>query len=237
MYQIAQQPWSHTIDLRHISPMVKIGYKTVIITRLSGPGDELQNGHVILALYKGVIAMAGGKPGYYRLNAGIYLEKSLIGSVQIARLDYGLGLAARNISQVTDTLTVTTGKISDPKDPNTHIRYSFNGRTTSPQETLTAVLDGLAAVAQYAGSSLGSVTGRSFSGSTEFYVGGLFGQGVMARDVTRALYLIAIDLIVAFRLYMEMTFTLFISGKWTANGVIRLLPAEERYGTKGIASS
>ncbi len=230
MFQLAQQPWTSAVNLRHLSPVVKNGYKSTIFTRLYGRSDELQTRHVLLALYKGVFAMARGDPGFYRLNAGIYLQKRLAGSVQIERLGSDLSLPnamPSSTSQANSTLTAMSGFIVNPKYPTTKIGYSFDGRTISSQEILTAVLSTLTTAAQYAGTNLRYTAGRSVSGETEIRILGLLGSDFPAREATRAIYLIAIDLMVAFMLYEEMTFTLFYGRPRTASGSITIIPVGE----------
>lgn len=239
MYRIAQQPWSDTVNLQHLSPIVKIGYKAVIITRLSGPDGKLQTRYMVSALYKGVLAMANGKPGFYRLSALVYLQDSLIGSVQVDRLGDDPGQLSGTLSSIrqrNDTLTYRTGQIVDPKDPSTRINYTFGGRTLTSQAILTAVLDGLAATAQFAGGSMRSVTGWSVSGDTKLFFGGVLGRNVLAKDATRALYLVVLDLVVAFGMYEEVSFDLFTSGRWTAGGAIEAI-AKESNGRDVVASS
>ena len=238
MYRMAQQPWSDTMNLHHITPMVKIGYKVVILTRLSGSG-KLETRHAVLALRKGIIAMASEKPGYYQLSAAINLDRQLIGSIQINRLGVDLGPVSVAGSMIPGNVTVNTtaGEIIDPQDSSTSIQYTLGKKTFPSQEILTAVLDGLVDAAQYAGGSLKIATGLSVSGNTELILSGMFGQDVLASDVTRALYLVSMELMVPFSIYNQLLFDLYKSGRWIAAGSITSTRSNTSTGGDVFATS
>ena len=184
--------------------------------------------------------MAKDQPGFYRLNAGVFISNSLVGAVQIERLGDSLGetIATKPVGdQVNNTSTAiaaTAGQLIDPKNPNIKIQYTLDGRTLSSREILSAVLAALVTAGGVDDGSLQAVTGKSVSGETEFYLGGIFGASFPASEATRAIYLVALELVVAFRLYGEMTFRLFTHGRWVANGMIRSLAVSGGNETRAI---
>ncbi|MCJ1458663.1 hypothetical protein MMC28_009037 [Mycoblastus sanguinarius] len=243
LYHLAQQPWDQTVYIGHLSRIVDKSFGTIILTNFDGPGTEMQTGHVILALYKGVFAMAEGRPGFYQLNAMVFVTGRHVGSVQIVKIlsnvNKTMGLMASQDVNSSGNLTDTSGKIPDPDDDKYEISYHYDGRSVPAQEILTAVLDGLATAAQYSTSDACQwTTGVSVLGNTVVHVGQTFGQTLLCGQLMKLFYLVGGWITIRLKLFGEMDFSLMFEGREIAEGyILKLSATEQQNGIVGIASS
>lgn len=86
MDQLSMQPWSGPVDLSSSSVILSPGQRVALTT--FGESQQLQPGHIILALYHIVLRMYNQRPGFYKLSCVVSLRERKIATIYMVRERY-----------------------------------------------------------------------------------------------------------------------------------------------------
>ena len=260
MYRLSQQGWSSTVELVHSGlkavSLQSPNYNVIIYTNDITPSTELTTGLVVRALYEMVVCMAKQQPGFYQARSFMTLQGRAIGGSSITRMvdipspiskdDEFLYNTSR--TPILDqngkrsgnaSLAVGgSGEIPDPEDSRFKISYQYDGKNIASLDILSAVLDGLATVAQYnEDGPCPYITAVSFSGNTAIHIGPVPGEALFGWHVSRTLYLLIFRLFLVQGIFREMNFSLFYYGTMTAKGYIMKMRSVGGDGRVGLTVS
>lgn len=249
MDQLSMQPWSGPVDLSSSSLILSPGQRVALTT--FGESQQLQPGHIILALYHIVLRMYNQRPGFYKLGCVVSLQEQKITTIYIFQgrgsLSHHCTLAKpegteRAVSLVgsIDSLTENSGVVVDPKDALFRIAWTVDGRSIPIQEIFSAAVDGIVTAAPHGYTNLCShATGVSFSGNVAFHIGQYSDHNLHCGQTSRAFGLLVQKVVKDQRIFQEMDFTLEYDGVKIGEGYILKMSSVEGHSnsTEGIATS
>lgn len=259
MYGLCQQAWSDTVNLAHddLRVVEQSGYNGIIYTSDSPHSTELKTGLAVRALYDVVFSMATQEPGFYKVTSSIELQGRAIGRILITSnaqtptayptssdRDFLNNTLTANVPGSYDTPTVNpsslaySGYIPDPDDERFKISYQYVGDNIRSQEIFSAVLAGLANVAQYNNDGpVPWLTAVSFTGNVVFHFGARPRQALMGWHISRTYYLLVYHLFLVQRILKEIRFTLLYYGRPIADGFMKSMRSVGEAGIMGLTAT
>lgn len=259
MYGLCQQAWSDTVDLVHddLRVVEQPGHNAIIYTSDNPHSTELKTGLAVRALYDVVFLMGNQEPGFYKVTSSIALQGRAIGRILItskAQLPAANPTSSdRDFLNTTSTVDILgghhtpnenssslaySGYIPDPDDERFKISYQYVGDNVRSQEMFSAVLAGLASVAQYNDDGpLPWLSAVSFSGNLVFHFGARPRQALMGWHISRTFYLLVYHLFLVQRILKEMHFTLLYYGRPIADGFMKSMRSVGEAGAMGLAAT
>ena len=254
LFDLSRQPWSGRVDLRSLV-RVELPGSHVSLT-LHDLAQDLQPGHIILAIYDTVLRMYNKQPGFCVVICQIHLRAQRIGFIamlpsQLQKVLSGSQNDTMTESEGTEgslslvngtgTLTDDSDVIIDPTDPRFSISWRASGKSISAQDMFSAALDGTVSSAQYGWNQICShALGVSFSGNVAFHIGPSYSEDLRCGWMVKTFNLVVMYVARTRRVLQEMDFTLSYQGKQVGSGYIMKLPPVQSHGgngTDGIASS
>ena len=227
MIALSRQPWAGNID---VGPVREIGSPDgPVVLFILDPSGHLQPGLVVLALYDLLLTMYKQRPGFFKVNCGIFLEdRGLIGLLYMNQGIYGKVQSSKARGNLTESkktmqavslvssrlnLIDVSGVVVDPEDARFRILWTVHGRSIPVQDIFSAAVDGIATTAQHVyNDPCPSSTGVSFSSNAVFHIGGMFGRTLLCGQIVTAFGLLA-DLVIKNKgIFREMEFSLEYDG-------------------------
>ena len=246
MDQLSMQPWSGPVDLSSSSLILSPGQRVALTT--FGESQQLQPGHIILALYHIVLRMYDQRPGFYKLSCVVSLREQNIATIYMfqGRNNHftlakpeGTERAVSLVGSI-DSLTEKSGVVIDPKDGLFRIAWTVDGRSIPIQDIFSAAVDGIATAAPDGYTNLCShATGVSFSGNVAFHIGQYSDHNLHCGQISRAFGLLVQLVVKDQRRFQEMDFTLDYDGVKIGEGYMLKLSSVEGHSnsTEGIVTS
>ena len=252
MYKLAQYSWDvPIIDQLEYSDR---RYDVLILSSPEqGPSpvkqpSQLQNCHVIIALYEVLLTMAA-RAIFCELFVDLLVNEKQVGNMNIfqwggfdgdGHADDILTLTTSNSTEYISVLNGESGEIVDPDNNNFKISYAFYGQHINSQEIFTATLDGLATAAEFNRESKCDVIyATSVLKTCAFSITkniGLQASQLSYAQVTAALRLLTVGVMLERKMFGEMEFALEFGGIQVGEGnVLRVSSASN--ATEGIAEA
>ena len=247
MFGLGLQQWSGSVDLSRLT--ITTSPESHVMLSIFSDSPELQPGHIIIALYNTVSTMYAQRPGFDKLNCGIFLRKRRIGLFYMTPTSPRPVLSGSQddtvyewdgiegvVSVVNNTsiLKANSGVVIDPADTRFRISWSSDGNFIPVQEMLSSIIDGMATTAQYDYDGPCSyITGVSFSGNVAFHINGCSGQTLLCRRISKAYILLVALVIVKERQFREMEMTLYFDGETIGEGYVLKISSVEGHGSNG----
>lgn len=186
---------------------------------------QLRYSHLVLAIYKTIVAMAEKRPGFFESATLIDLNGQSEGLIVVENLrpinDVLNGTLENRNGVMNSTLTINGDSIVDPEDEKFVVEWRDHGRNIPVQDILFAIFDGLASLARFDQTKgCSSVHGISLSGNAVLFLGPYADEVLQCGRIRKALVLIATDLIVGKKLFSEEEFELKYNGKQIGQGFL-----------------
>ena len=257
MYGLSQQAWSATVDLVHsdLRTVKQSGYNVIIYTSDSPPNTGLTTGLAVRALFDVIVSMTTEGLGFYKVTTNIKSQGRAIGRIHITNIDptssptisnhdplnttSTLNVLDNHASRSVNTSLVTySGNIPDPDDERFEVSYQYDSKNLRSQEVLSAMLAGLANVAQYNDDGpCPWISAVSSTGNLVLHVGGLPSEVLLGWHISRMIYLLVYHLFLVQRILKEMSFTLFYYGTPIAEGYMKSMRSVGGDGGTGLAAT
>ena len=247
MDQLSMQPWSGPVDLSSSSVILSPGQRVALTTFCES--QQLQPGHIILALYHIVLRMYNQRPGFYKLSCVVSLREQKIATIYMVQgrgshhctlaKPEGIERAVSLVGSI-DSLTENSGVVVDPKDALFRIAWTVDGKSIPIQDIFSAAVDGIATAAQHGYTNLCShATGVSFSGNVAFHIGQYSDHNLHCGQISRAFGLLVQLVVKDQRRFQEMDFTLDYDGVKIGEGYMLKMSSVEGHSnsTEGIVTS
>lgn len=228
MAELTRRPWDGFIQ--H-TEFMKLSGVAVLIT--PDTPSLLRVSHAVLGLNAAVVAAVQERL-FFLCSLSISSYETYVGNVQFVPSshfpdgDQNIGDGPE--SNLTTSPMSGKGTLTDPQNKKFQVHYAFDGRKISSKDMFTAVLDGLANLAQFDPfqrfETLNAVGPLSPTGQAVIFIREVSSRrGVINNDVTSALLMIFGDLNVAENKFGEMDFDVSWNGEKIATGyVMRLDP-------------
>ena len=248
MDKLSMQPWSGPVDLSDSTVIFSPGQRVALST--FGESEQLQPGHIILALYHIVFEMYSQRPGFYKLSCIVSLREQIIAKIYMVQ---GRGIQHGTLAKPEgregtvslvgniDNLTADSGVVVDPEEALFRIAWTVDGKSIPVQEIFSAAVDGIATTAPNGYTNLCShATGVSFSGNLAFHIGQYSDHNLHCGTISRAFRLLVQLVVKDQRKFQEMDFTLDYDGVKIGDGYVLKMSSVEGHGgngTEGMATS
>ena len=210
MYGLSTQEYEAQVDLSQLSYVAAYEDRVAIYTK--AVSQQLQPRHIIVALYRAVLGMYRGQPGFYAYDSTIVLDGQPVGLLAI---DYATPDGSSTTSTSLEIINPpaingtsgarrTSGIVIDSEDFRLQIYWRANSTDIPAEDILASVMDGIADVAAFdTWTSCQPIIGTSLSGQVTFSVRGIDGTMLCGR-ISKTFRLIANEIIVISRIYKEI---------------------------------
>lgn len=232
MYEFAKTGWDD--PLARNMRIWAYGYDVEIdIENWQGPGGPLplRTNHVVLALYEVVVAMSTSVR-FFEVAATISIQRRRVGVLKMERLrpiniahDQPEGINESKPETTKSIVNAPSGTVIDQDDPRFTISYAYSGARINSKDVFIAILEALAITAEYTDTlpfhSLATTSASrkcmiTFSDARS-------GSKLHYSFITQALRILTWDVIIALKLFGEMTLQLLWDGQKIAEGNIKPL--------------
>ena len=202
------------------------------------PNPSVRTGQFVLALYQTVLAMATKKPGFFSASTLIKMDGVITGLINIQQSRHlfpGLANVTEWVTDLTKVNSTTAPhEIVDPDDNNFHLSYQPGSQNIPVQDIMFAALDAMVTIAKFDQESpCEYVHGISVSGNAVFFLGGFSDRSIACKWMLRALLLIAGNIVVAEKLFVNEEFQLSYDGTQIGQGYLMRISVGESNGSHG----
>ena len=252
MYGLAQQPWGVSVDLATYSQLYLIRDPTDKVALYTEAIPRLTVEFAVRALLQLTVLMATEQE-FHAVDGHIFRLQQEVGRIFFIPTDQipsdlpllsggsanvTINGTSANLSQAstgsapTDTnLMALSGEIHDPEDERITITYSYNFVDISAQDVLSAIIDGLATVAQYPSDvSRPWITGGSARLNAYIQISREEGEVLLGWHISRTFHLLATKLFLVQQRYAAVVFELHFYGTLIASGKVGSLKGLEGAG-------
>ena len=259
MSGLAQQPWDVSVDLTTYSQLHLIKDPTDQVALYTESIPRLTVGFAVRALLQLTTLMATGYD-FHAVDGHIYRSSQEVGRmffISTDQLEPGLPpninvfsnvnfpSGSSNVTEVstvsspsTTNLMALSGIIHDPNDERITITYSYNFVDIPEQDVLSAILDGLATVAQYPSDEIRPwIMGSSPLHNAYIQMSRKKGETLLGYHISRTFYLLARELYLVQRRWAEVVFDLYSGDTVIASGKVGSLRGLEGGGDANATAS